>query len=141
MARKLGISEIIKLASEQKTVQEKVNTLHQHNNTVLQMILKYTYCPSIKFNLPQGAPPYKENVFDDCQPMLYQEARRLYLFLEGGNKDLSQLKREQLFIGLLESLDKEDAKLLCSMKDKKSPFKGINIKVVKEAFPGLIEEK
>lgn len=140
MARKLGISEILKLASEQKTNQEKIQVLHQHNSQVLQTILKYAYCPTIKFKLPSGIPPFKENVFDDCQPMLYQETRRLYLFLEGGNNDLTTLKRENLFIGLLESLDKEDAKLICAVKDKKIPYKGINVKLVKEAFPGLIQE-
>ncbi|NDB83826.1 MAG: hypothetical protein EB127_14045, partial [Alphaproteobacteria bacterium] len=62
-------------------------------------------------------------------------------FLEGGNNDLTKLKREQLFIGLLESLDKEDAKLLCAVKDKKLPYKGITQQVVKDAFPGLIQEK
>jgi len=140
MARKLGIAEILKLSSQQKTNQEKIQVLHQHDNQVLQTILKYAFCPSIKFNLPEGAPPYKENIFDDCQPMLYQEARRLYLFIDGGNKDLTTLKRENLFIGLLESLDKEDAKLVCAMKDKKIPYKGITSKLVKEAFPGLLQE-
>ncbi|NDG30849.1 hypothetical protein EB118_12350 [bacterium] len=141
MARKLGISEIIKLASEQKTKQDKINILQQHSNEALLRILKYAYCPSIKFVLPEGQPPYKENAFDDCQPMLYQEVRRMYLFIEGGNNDLSKLRREQLFIGLLESLDKDDAKLLCSVKDKKLPYKGITPQLVKDAFPGLIQEK
>lgn len=141
MARKLGIAEIIKLASEQKSKQEKINILKQHSSDALLRILKCAYCPSIKFVLPEGTPPYKENQFDDCQPMLYQEVRRMYLFIEGGNSDLTKLKREQLFIGLLESLDKDDAKLLCSVKDKKLPYKAITAQIVKDAFPGLIQEK
>ena len=141
MARKLGIAEILKLASEQKTKQDKINILHKHSNDSLLKVLKHAYCPSIKFVLPEGTPPYKENVFDDCQPMLYQEIRRMYLFVEGGNNDLTKLKREQLFIGLLESLDKDDAKLLCAVKDKKLPYKGITPQIIKDAFPGLIQEK
>lgn len=141
MARKLGISEIIKLASEQKTKQDKIQILQQHSNEAMLRILKYAFCPSVKFVLPEGTPPYKENQFDDCQPMLYQEVRRMYLFIEGGNNDLTKLKREQLFIGLLESLDKDDAKLLCAVKDKKLPFKGITPQIIKDAFPGLIQEK
>ena len=90
---------------------------------------------------PEGNPPYKENQFDDCQPMLYQEVRRMYLFVEGGNDNITKLKREQLFIGLLESLDRDDAKLLCAVKDKKLPYKGITPQIVKDAFPGLIQEK
>ena len=141
MARKLGIAEIIKLASEQKSKQEKINILKQHSSDALLRMLKYAYCTSIKFVLPDGTPPYKENAFDDCQPMLYQEVRRMYLFIEGGNNDLSKLRREQLFIGLLESLDRDDAKLLCSVKDKKLPYKGITPQIIKDAFPGLIQEK
>ena len=139
--RKLGISEILKLVSEQKTTQEKVNVLQKWNTPVLQMILKYALDPSIKWALPKGDPPYKPSEFDDTQSMLYQEARRLYLFLEGGNPNLTNLKKEQLFIGLLESLDKDDAKLLLAVKEKKIPYKGINSKLVNTAFPGLLQEK
>lgn len=138
--RKIGIAEILKLVSEQKTQQEKIETLRKWDSAVLQQILKYAFDPSIKWALPQGAPPYKSSEFHDTQGMLYQEARRLYLFLEGGNNNLSALKREQLFIGLLESLDPEDAKLLISVKDKKIPYKGINAKLIHSAFPGLIKE-
>lgn len=141
MARKLGIAEILKLASEQKTKQDKIQILQQHSSEVLLKLLKYAYCPSVKFVLPDGTPPYKENKFDDCQPMLYQEVRRMYLFIEGGNNDLTKLKREHLFIGLLESLDRDDAKLLCSVKDKKLPYKGLTQQIIKDAFPGLIQEK
>ena len=70
--------------------------------------------------------------------MLYQEARRLYLFLEGGNDNLTALRREQLFISFIESIDKEDAKLMLAAKDKKIPYKGITAKLVNTAFPGLI---
>lgn len=136
--RKLGISEILKKASEQKSTEDKVRVLRENNSPVLTMIIKYALDPTVVWDLPKGAPPYKENTYEDTQSMLYQEARRLYLFVKGGNNELTPLRREQLFIGLLESLDRDDAKLLCSIKDKKLPFKGITKKVVDAAFPGLI---
>lgn len=138
--RKLGISEILDLASKQKTTQEKIDVLHKYNSPVLQMILRYTFEPTVVWDLPEGTPPYTPSPYDDGQAMLYQEARRLYLFLRGGNPNLSPLKREQLFIGLLESLDREDAKLIISVKDKKIPYKGINQKLIDAAFPGLISK-
>ena len=49
---------------------------------------------------------------------------------------MTPLKRETLFIGLLESIDPEDAKVLLAAKDKK--LKGITAAIVNEAFPGLI---
>ena len=139
--RKNGIAEILKMVSEQKTTEDKVRKLQELNTPVLQQILRYALDPSIKWKLPEGEPPYNPSPYDDTQSMLYQEARRMYLFIEGGNDNLTPLRREQLFISLLESLDKEDAKLIVAAKDKKIPYKGITIKLVNTAFPGLISQE
>jgi hypothetical protein len=40
-----------------------------------------------------------------------------------------------LFIQLIESIDKNDSIILCSVKDKKLPFKKLTKKLVKKAFP------
>ena len=72
--------------------------------------------------------------------MLYSVVRKLYLFIEGGNPNLTKMKREQLFINLLESIDKDDAELLVSIKDKKMPYKLITRKFVEKVYPGLINE-
>jgi hypothetical protein len=69
--------------------------------------------------------------------MLYSEVRRLYLFLEGGNTNLTQLKRESMFIDLLQSIAPEDAELLIAIKEKKLPFDGLTAETVLKAFPGL----
>jgi hypothetical protein len=135
---RLGIAEVLKLASEQKTKEEKINVFRKNDSSALRTVLKYALDPAIKWALPPGAPPYKPTSYLDQQAMLYSEARRLYLFVEGGNPALTPLKRETLFIGLLESIDPEDAKLLLSAKDKKLPVKGITAAIVNEAFPGLI---
>lgn len=139
--RKNGIAEILKIVSEQKTTEDKVKKLQELNTPVLQQILRYALDPSIKWKLPEGEPPYNPSPYDDTQSMLYQEARRMYLFIEGGNDNLTPLRREQLFISLLESLDKEDAKLIVAAKDKKIPYKGITVKLVNTAFPGLISQE
>jgi hypothetical protein len=59
------------------------------------------------------------------------------LFIEGGNPNLNQIKRESLFISVLENVHPEDAKLLLSMKEKKLPYSGLNSKLILKAFPGL----
>ena len=133
---RLGIAEVLKLVSEQKTKEEKINVFRKNDSTALRTVLKYALDPNIKWALPAGAPPYKPTNYLDQQSMLYQEAKRLYLFVEGGNPNLTPLKRESLFIGLLESIDPDDAKVLLSAKDKK--LKGVTAAIVNEAFPGLI---
>lgn len=139
--RKNGIAEILKIVSEQKSVEDRVRKLQELNTPVLQQILKYALDPSIVWKLPEGQPPYNPSPYDDTQGMLYQEARRMYLFIEGGNDNLTPLRREQLFISFLESIDKEDAKLIIAAKDKKIPYKGITAKLVNTAFPGLISQE
>jgi len=132
---KLSISEIVNRATELKTEKEKIEWLQQNNNTPLRMILKYIYDPNIEFLVPNTAPPWKKNAYVGVEGMLYTEARRLKIFIRGGGyDDLNQVKREQLFISLLEDIDNEDAELLCKMITKK-PLKGLTKGVVKASFP------
>ena len=51
------------------------------------------------------------------------------------------MKRESLFISLLENINKEEAKLLLAMKEKKSPFRRLNRNLVITAFPGLLSDE
>lgn len=136
-----SISSILKTCSEGKTVNDKVALLQQLATEPVLIILKYAFDPNIKFILPEGAPPYKPCDFLDQEGRLYAELRRLYLFVEGGNPSLTKVKREFLFIQLLESIDKQDAELLCAVKDKKLPYKGMTASVVKKAFPGLLPDE
>jgi len=59
------------------------------------------------------------------------------MFIEGANPNMKQVKREQLFIDILQAVDPEDADLLVAMKDKTSPYKGLTKDVVYAAFPEL----
>lgn len=138
--RKLPISHIINNAAALKTEAEKVQYLQQHYSTALTTVLQFALDKRAKWDLPEGDPPYKpSDLTFDNEGMMYSEARRLYLFLEGGNPNLTKLKRESLFIGLLESIHPDDAKIILMAKSKKMP-KGITKKVVNLAFPGLIDD-
>lgn len=136
---KLGIAEILKKASEIEKKQEKIQFIYKHDSHALRALLKYAYDPKVKFLLPDGAPPYKPNDLPDLHSVLYSELRKMYLFIEGGNTNLKQVRREYLFVQLLENLDKQDAELIVSVKDKKIPYKGITKKFVEEIYPGLLE--
>lgn len=135
---RVGIAETLNKISELKTRPERIEALRVNNNQVYRQIFQYAYQPDIVWNLPEGDPPYKPCEFLDQEGRLYTELRRLYLFIKGGNDNLKQLKREQLFIQLLESVAPEDAKLLLAMKDKKLPYKTLDLKLIKEAIPDLL---
>lgn len=136
MARK-SISFILKFTSRLPNEEEKIKCLRANDNSAIRTILKYCYDPNIKWALPEGEPPYTPCEYPHQETMLYNEIRRLYLFLEGGNPNLSQLRREVLFLEILQEIDPEDAKLLLSIKDKKLPYDGLDAKIVLKAFPDL----
>jgi hypothetical protein len=138
---RLGIAEILNKASKLSKNQEKIEFLRKNYHPALGTIVKYTLDPNVKFILPEGAPPFKRNDLTGQETRLYAEVRKLYLFLEGCTKNLNKVRREALFIELLENVDPNDADLLIAMKDKKWPYKTLSAKLMKEAYPGLIEEE
>jgi hypothetical protein len=136
---KLSIGKILQRCMEFEKKEDKISALRANQSPAMLQILKYTFDPNIKFLLPKGDPPYNPLEFDE-PGRLYVEARKLYLFIEGGHPTLNQLKRESLFIALLENINPEDANLILAMKDKKSPLKGLTKNLVSTAFPGLIPD-
>lgn len=136
MARK-SIAWILEFTSKLPNEQEQIKCLQANDNTAIRTVLKFCFDPAIVWALPEGDPPYKPCEYPNLENMLYSEARRLYLFVEGGNPNLKTLKRESMFIDLLQCITPEDAKLLVSIKDKKLPFKGLKASTVQKAFPGI----
>jgi len=142
MAIRKSITDIINECAAHKTPKAKIEALRANSNAPLQTILSYTYDKGIEFLIPDTPPPWKPNEYEDeAKALLYTEARRLKIFIKGGGYDnLKQLKREQLFISLLEDVDNNDAHTLVHMISKK-PFKGLSRKIVMEAFPNLIQNE
>jgi hypothetical protein len=137
MQRK-AISWILDFTSKLPNEDEKINCLRANGIPQILDVLKLTYDPRAKWLLPPGAPPYTVNESKgNLDQRFYSEIRKLYLFIEGGNPNLNQIKRESLFISVLENVHPEDAKLLLSMKEKKLPYSGLNSKLILKAFPGL----
>lgn len=142
MAIRKSITDIINECAAHKTPKAKIEALRANSNAPLQTILSYTYDKGIEFLIPDTPPPWKPNEYEDeAKALLYTEARRLKIFIKGGGYDnLKPLKREQLFISLLEDVDNSDAHTLVHMISKK-PFKGLSRKIVMEAFPNLIQNE
>ena len=134
----LSIYEQFKDVDKQKTKKDKIAKLQQYFNEskAMAIILDLTYNPKIQWLLPPGSPPYNPTDQIDRQNVLKNDARKLQYFIntrEGNN--MKPLRRETMFIELLEAVDKNDAKLLISIKDGKLPFKGITKKLIQDAFP------
>ena len=134
----LLISEILDKVSKLKTKKEKVAWLKQNNSDGLRMVIKSSFDPKMKWLLPEGDVPFNRNDAPEGTEHtdLHMESRKLYHFIEGGNFDITQNKRENLFIQILEGLQENDADVLVSAKEKSlhRKFKGLSDNVVKEAF-------
>ena len=133
---RLSISEIVQKTIDTKGNEAKIAVLKQYDCQPLRMVLKFMYDKdNIKFLIPDTPPPWKKNDYIGVEGMLYKEARRLKIFVQGGGyDDLKSIKREQLFISLLEDIDNGDAELLCKMIAQK-PLTGLPKSVVYAAFP------
>ena len=70
---------------------------------------------------------------------LRKEWTKLYNFVKGGNDQLNSLRRETMFIQILEGLHPLDAEILCLVKDKKLYDKyKITKQNVSEAYPDIV---
>ena len=119
---KFSISEILTKAEKAESKFDKIRILRENDSLPLRVVIQYTFDKRVRWLLPEGTPPYKPTNSLDQEGRLYNEARKLYLFIDGGNNQLAQTRREMLFIQVLESIDPEDAKLLVCVKDKYLPY-------------------
>ena len=103
-----------------KTINDDPSVVAKYKDDFLfKVICAHAFLPNYKFILPEGEPPFKPA----DQPMgmtdtnLNVECKKFHsLFC---NAQLTPLKREQLFIGLLEAIHPEEAKVLIAVKDQK----------------------
>ena len=134
----LLISEILDKVSKLKTKKEKVAWLKDQNTDGLRMVIKSSFDPKKRWLLPTGDVRFTRNdaPAGTEHTDLHMEAKKLYHFIDGGNNAITQNKRENLFIQMLEGLQENDADVLVAAKDKSlhRKFKGLSDNVVKEAF-------
>ena len=136
---KLLLNEVLQKISNAKTKAQKVKLLDEYNTPALRAILIANFDESVISMLPEGDVPYKKNDAPEEteHTKLEHEYRKLYLFFKGG-ANISQTRRETLFIQLLEGLHKGEAEVLCLVKDRKIGKRWkITRQCVEQAFPSI----
>ena len=132
------MSEIATKINNAKDKPRKLKVLKDHDSIPLRQVLKGAFHPDINWLLPKGDVPYTPNdaPLGTDHTILSQEAKRLYLFIEGGDNAISQNKRETTFVQMLEGLSAEEAEFLIAVVNKKvnNKYKGFTANLVKEAF-------
>jgi hypothetical protein len=159
--------EILELVSKQRSNINKVEVLKKYRNDALVSILIWNFDESIISLLPQGDVPYsrveEQSSFNDTLSASLSKANKVeglsradefirerhtsirnefenfYNYLQGGNPGLSSLRRETMFIQMLEGLHPLEAEIMCLVKDKRLTDKyKISLDNIKEAYPDIV---
>jgi hypothetical protein len=162
------VFEVLNLVSKQRTNLKKVEVLQRYMDPSLKSILIWNFDESIKSALPDGIVPYssvgEQGSFsgtlsgkiedavgkmeelnsrslgsqDQGRSSIRKEYTKFYNFIKGGNDGLSSLRRETMFINVLEGLHPLEAEILFLVKDKKLETKyKITKEIVSQAYPDI----
>lgn len=162
------IFEILNLVSKQRSNIKKIEVLKKYEHPSIKALFIWNFDESIVSVLPPGEVPYaatnEQNSFsgtlsekisdavskmdemgsnslgsqDQGRSTIRKEYQKFYNFVKGGNDSLSSLRRESMFINILQGLHPLEAEILCLVKDKKLDTKyKITKQIVEEAYPDI----
>ena len=140
MARLL-IPEVFEKFESLTKKEDKVKFLKENNHPALQDILRINFDADVVSVLPLGAPPYEK---DDApkghsSSSLFKLHKQFKYFFKGPfANQVKPIRREGIFLNILESIHPAEADVLVAAKDRKLKVKGLTKALVDEAFPGLI---
>lgn len=137
--------EVFEEISEASSRKAKLDILKENANRMcIRDVLQGTFDPRVKWLLPEGIPPYTPQAEGPPAPKsLVREHLNFKYFAAHSQlaQELDTIRRERMFIDLLESVDPRDAAILVTMINKKKPeYDGLTLKLVKEAIPNLIPD-
>jgi hypothetical protein len=133
------VSEVIQRVSNSKTRDEKIEILRHYDSPALRAVLIWNFEENVKSDLPEGDVPYTPNdaPIGTEHSKLIHEWQKFNHFVQGVT-NTTKMKKEVMFIQMLEALHASEAELICLMKDKQihKRFK-ITKAVVQDAFPEI----
>ena len=136
------VSELFKAVHGKKDKKGKADLLAQNKRDDVKELLIWNFDKQIRSAIPEGEVPYKKNeapINSGGHTRLVHEWRTLYNYVRGGNDKISQMKRETMFIQLLEGLHESEAELLMLVKDKNLQSKyRITRALVEEVFDEIV---
>ena len=160
--------EVLDAASKQRTKAKKIEVLQRYAHDSIMALMIWNFDETAISVLPPGEVPYGNTREDNSvtgtlsdkindavgkmsemgsnslgsqdqgKASIRKEYTKFYNFLKGGNDKLSSLRRETMFIQMLEGLHPEEAKIICLVKDKNLTEKyKLTKEIVAEAFPDI----
>lgn len=135
------ISEVLRKVNNAKTKAEKSELLHKYNSQTLRSLFIWNFDETVISAIPEGDVPFTPNPAPEGtdNTLLENEGKKLFYFVKGGADHLSQSKREQIFLAILENVHPDEAEVLCLVKDKKlqKKYTRISRALIEETFPQI----
>ena len=160
------VFEVLELVSKQRSNVKKVEVLKTYEHDALKSIFIWNFDDTIVSLLPEGDVPYgdlkEQNVYAGSlsenlsreasggesatgqdlngrgRTSLRREYQNLYHYVKGGNDSLTSIRREMMFINLLQGLHPREAEVVVLTKDKRLQTKyKITLENVKDAYPDI----
>ena len=160
--------EILQVVNKQRSNARKVEALKKFEHPSLKALFIWNFDDTVISVLPPGDVPYngldEQNAMsgtlsskigdavskmeelgtnslgsqDQGRSSIRKEYQRFYNFVKGGNDGLSSLRRETMFINVLQGLHPLEAEILILVKDKRLEEKyKITKEIVSEAYPDI----
>ena len=141
------VHEILEAVDSERVKAKKLEILRTHGDDSFKMTMIWNFDESVVSMLPEGNVPYQP-VESDVQASIDKglpqrstirnTARQFYRFVKGGDDAMNKIKRESLFINILETLPPPEAEILVLVKDKALNTKyNITKELVAEAYPEI----
>lgn len=161
--------EVLDAVSKQRSKAKKVEVLQKYSDLSLKIVLKWNFDTSIVSAVPEGEVPYNDYDEQVTQPTLSskitnevrrmhetgsfslgssdkeghttirREAKQFYRFVKGGQDELSTIRRETMFINILQGLHPLEAEIVVLIKDGNLEDQyNITKDVVSEAYPDIV---
>ena len=159
------VFEVLNVVCKQRTTAKKVEALKKFEHASLKALFIWNFDDTVISMLPPGEVPYSSlkdeqntsgtlstridqqsstmrfnNTVNANQGFttLRREYTKLYNFIRGGNDQLNGLRRETMFIQILEGLHPLDAEILCLVKDKllQTKYK-LTRQTISDAYPDI----
>ena len=162
------VFEVLDAASKQRSKSNKVKVLQKYSHPSIKALMIWNFDETVVSLLPPGEVPYATNLEDETatgtlsekindavskmselrttslgsqdqgKASIRKEFTKFYNFIKGGNDGLSSLRRETMFINVLQGLHPLEAEILILVKDKDLETKyKISKDVVSQAYPDI----
>ena len=139
--KEILLHEILEQAQGYKTEGPRIKFLKKHDTFALRTVLQLAFNKSIELDFPAGAPPYTPSKAPaGLEPTRLKNTLKSLGNCVKGNK-VSSVKKERIFIGILESINANDAKAIIAAKDKELDklYSKVTSSLVEKTFPALVK--